>query len=106
MISNYQSTKQIFLILIQKIQQEIKEIKKIEAKQNLDEKRLPKLRNKELKLINKISVINENPQKYFDPEQKIEALKLDLEKIKIEIQIEEARIKLIKNLDGQQSQLK
>jgi len=86
-----------------KIQQEIKEIKKIEAKHNLDEKRLPKLRNKELKLINKISAINENPQKYFDPEQKIEALKFDLEKIEIEIKSEEARIKLTKNLDGQMS---
>ena len=106
MISNNQSTKLVFFILIQKIQQEIKEIKKIEAKHNLDEKRLPKLRNKELKLINKISAINENPQKYFDPEQKIEALKFDLEKIEIEIKSEEARIKLIKNLDGQKSQVK
>ena len=90
----------MFYILIQKIQQEIKATKKIEAKRNLDEKRLPKLRNKELNLIRKISAINENPQNYFDPKQKIEALKLELEKIGIEIQSEEARIKQIKNLDG------
>jgi len=82
----------------QKIQHELKEQKKIESKQNLDQKRLPKLRQKEDKLIDKISKIRENPQNYFDPEQKIVALQRDLDNIKIDIQKEETRIKLINSL--------
>jgi len=75
-----------------RIQQEIKAQGKLEAKRNLDQKRLPKLLQKKTKLIDKITTIIENPQNYLDPEQKVEGLNFDLEKIKFEIQKEETRI--------------
>ena len=42
-----------------------------------------------------IGTTKDNPQNFLDPEQKIKGLHVDLEKIRFEIQKEEARISII-----------
>lgn len=56
---------------------------------------IPKLREKEEKIVSKISLINENPQNYLDPQKNIDELNLKLENIRVEIEKEETRANIM-----------
>ena len=62
----------------------MREKNKTNAKRKKDLKVLPKLREKEEQIIEKISSVTENPLYYLDPEEKLSDLNAELEKNKNE----------------------
>ena len=72
----------------QRIESYLRERSKAAAEIKRDSKVIPKLKEKEEKLVHKVSMVSENPQNYSDPENKIKGLELELEKIRQQIQVE------------------
>ena len=90
----------------QRIQSYLYERSKAVAERKRDSKVLPKLKEKEEKLIQKVSMVSGNPQNYLDPENKIKDLELQLQKIRKQIQAEIVRrnhLDTSSNLDKQPS---
>lgn len=79
----------------QRIESQLKEESKSAAKRNLQLKILPKLCEKEARIISKISFINENPQNYLDPQRNIDELNLKLKNVRVEIEKEHTKLNIV-----------